>query len=240
MPSLVGDVYGRWFKFLSRWALLAGLVNVGLFLFYGLWFVPASQDSPLPAQYEELSAAISDPSLHRITIALDVAAWLALGVFLIALAAVLVRWAPVRSVFIAACGVGAVAGLFGAFARLDGVSDLAARYGSATPDQQEALLRSYLDLQQVINSAFTTGGLLWGIALVLVASVAWRAAGFPRWLAALIAVPGILNVTGNVFWTVTSTPALDGLVFAAVLLLPVIYFTVAGVFWRRSPAKVGK
>lgn len=238
MPSLVGDVYGRWFKFLSRWALFAGLVNVGLFLFYGLWFVPASQGSPLPPQYDELSAAISAPVLHRFAIAFDVAAWLVLGVFIIALAAVLTRRTPIRSVFIAACSIGAVAGLIGAFVRLDGVGNLAARYEAAAPDQQEALLRSYLDLQLVINSGFTAGGLLWGIAFVLVASAAWRAAEFPRWLAGLIAVPGILNVAGNVFWTVTGKAALDGIVFTAVLLLPVIYFAVAGVFWRESPAKI--
>lgn len=162
MPSLVGDVYGRWFKFLSRWALFAGLVNVGLFLFYGLWFVPASQGSPLSPQYDELSAAISAPVLHRFAIAFDVAAWLVLGVFIIALAAVLTRRTPIRSVFIAACSIGAVAGLIGAFVRLDGVGNLAARYEAAAPDQQEALLRSYLDLQLVINSGFTAGGLLWG------------------------------------------------------------------------------
>src|SRR5919108_9338 len=41
--------------------------------------IPASQNSPLPETYFELVAANRAPISYRLTIALDVTAWLALG-----------------------------------------------------------------------------------------------------------------------------------------------------------------
>ena len=43
------DTY--WFRFLSRWALLAGLLAVGILLVFGLIVIPASQTTALPLGY---------------------------------------------------------------------------------------------------------------------------------------------------------------------------------------------
>jgi hypothetical protein len=48
-----------WFRFLSRWALFAGLVDLGTLLLSVVLFVPGPQASSLPEEYGELVVAIS-------------------------------------------------------------------------------------------------------------------------------------------------------------------------------------
>ena len=234
MSALIDTADARWFRFLSRWALLAGLVDLGVLLAFSIVVLPAGQNSPLPEEYFELVAASRNPALYRLTIALDVAGWAALGGFFITLAALFVRRAPIRSTFLAACGVGMVSGFIGAYTRLIGTSELAARYLTAAPDQQAALLQSYLDLQRVVFAHFNAGGLLWGIALVLAASVAWSMAEFPRWLTVLIALPGLIEVPKGLIQIVTGAD-LGFLILLEIPLLIIVFFAVAGVFWRRAP-----
>jgi len=235
MSSLIDVGDARWFRFLARWTLIAGLVNLGLLLAFSIFILPAAQNSPLPDDYIELVAASHSPALYRLTITLDLTAWLMLGGFFIALAAVLARHAPIRATFLAACGIGQVVGLLGAFARLHGTSELAAQYITAVPDQQAALLQSYHDLQLFFTSAFGTGALLWGVALVLAASIAWSTATFPRWLSILIALPGIIELSKSVVQIVTGAD-LGFLILLELPLLIVAYFAVAAVFWRQAPA----
>jgi hypothetical protein len=226
--------HAGWLRFLARYALLAVMIDLVTWPLVVLWFLPASQGSPLAPAYDELVAATRNLALYRVLIMLDVAAWLMLVVFLITLGALFARHAPIRSALIAACGIGQVAGMSGAFLRLKGISDLATHYVTAVPDQQAALLRSFLDLQLVINSLFTAGGTLWAIAFLLAASAAWSSAAFPRWLAGLIALPGILNLTSNLFEMVTGSEILFVVNIVSVFLLTVVNFAVAGVFWRHA------
>jgi len=100
-------------------------------------------------------------------------------------------------------------------------------------DQQAALLQSYLDLQRVVFAHFNAGALLWGIALVLAASVAWSMAEFPRWLTVLIALPGLVEVPKSVIQIVTGAD-LGFLILLEGPLLMVVFFAVAWVFWRRA------
>ena len=234
MSSLIDAGDARWFRFLSRWCLLAGLVVLALFLVFGIVVLPASQNSPLPGQYDELVVAIRNPALFRITSTLDVSTWLVEGGFLITLAALLGRRAPMRSTFIAACGIGQLAGVLGAFTHLDGVSDLATRYVAAAPEQQAGLLRSYLDLQLIVSTHFNAGALLWALASLLVASVIWSLADFPRWLTGLIALQGAMQLTNGVFHIVTGAN-LDTIFLVASVLEIGGYFALAWRFWRRTP-----
>lgn len=104
---------GSWSRFLSRWSLLAGAVILALMLAFVLGILPAGQGGDLPPRYFELAAAIESPAVYRLTIALDIATWLALGGFLVALGAIIYHRAPVRGGLVAACGVGQVSGLIG-------------------------------------------------------------------------------------------------------------------------------
>ena len=235
MSSLIDTGDARLFRFLARWTLIAGLVSLALLLAFSLFVLPAAQNIRLPQDYFELVAASYNPALYRLTITLDVAGWLMLGGFFIILATVLARRAPLRATLLAACGIGQAVGLLGACARLKGTSLLAAQYVTAAPDQQAALLQSYHDLQLFFTSAFDAGALLWGVALVLAASAAWSAANFPRWLSALIALPGIIELPKSLVQIVTGLD-LGFLILLEIPLLIVAYFAVAAVFWRRAPA----
>jgi len=229
----------RWWRFLARWSLLAGLVDLGLLLAFSFVVFPAAQNSLLSEEYFELVAAAHNPALYRLTIALDVTGWLALSGFFITLAAILIRRAPIRGAFLAACGIGQVAGAIGAFIRLTGTTALAGRYVTAAPDQQAALLQSYLDLQLVVSAHFATGALLWGTSLVLAASIAWSLTQFPRWLAIVIALPGIIELPKSILQIVTGMD-LGFLILLELPLLMVAFFAVAGVFWRRTPIRAAE
>ena len=222
-----------WLRFLGRFTLIAVLMNILFWAMIIFWFMPASQGSPLAPAYNELVAASRNPAMYRLAITLDLEAWVQLGVLFVAFAAILARHAPLRSLFIAACGAGQGAGMIGASIRFRGIGDLATSYRTAGPEQQ-ALLRSFLDLDRVVNGHFMAGSLLWAVALVLVASATWSLKEFPRWLTGLIALPGMLHLASLLLEMVTGT----GLGFAAnvlsIFLLTVIDIAIAGVFWRRG------
>src|SRR5215213_9151403 len=160
----------RWFRFLSRWAFFTGLVNLGNLLLSIVLFVPGPQASSLPEEYGELVVAISNPALYRLQLDIDIFGWLSLVVLFITLAVILVPRAPVRGTLLAACGIGQIVAVLGAFMRLEGIPALAERYVQAKHDRA-TVLSSYRDLQAVITSHFSAGIMLWSVAFVLVAWV---------------------------------------------------------------------
>jgi len=235
MSSLIDNEIARWFRFLSRWALLAGFVNLGLLLAFFIVVLPTSQNSPLPEEYLELVAASRNPAMYRLTMMLDVAGWLALGVLFITLAAVFAYRTSIRSALLAACGVGMVSGFIGAYMRLQGTSGLSALYLTAAPDQHAPILQSYVILQGLFIAHFSAGALLWGIGFLLAASAAWSMAEFPHWLTVLIALPGLLQLPKTVIEIVTGTD-IGFLILLQIPLAIIVYFAVARVFWGRAPA----
>jgi hypothetical protein len=220
-----GDIH--WFRFLSRWALFAGLAELGLILLSILWMPPASQASSLPEQYGELAEAIANPTFYRLDVLLDMAVWLGLGGFFIALAVILLPRAPIRGVLLAACGVGQLLGVLGTFVRLD-IIGVAERYVRANHDQA-SLLSSYRDLQAVIGSHFDAGALLWSVAFVLVAWAGLAMTEFPRWLVVLVGLTGVVGMIDMVLYFVTGDFHLEFLKFSLILI---VFFAVAWAFWR--------
>jgi hypothetical protein len=224
-----------WFRFLSRWALLTGLNYLGLILAVLTLVIPASQNSSLPENYFELVAAARAPIFYRLTIALDITAWMALGGLLITFAALFVRQAPIRSTFIAACGVAMVSGFIGACLRLGGTSALASSYLTATPGEHPAILQSYMELLRLINILFSAGGLLGGIGLLLVASIAWSISQFPRWSTSLLALSGIMHISKAAIELAIGAD-LGLLALFANILIILALFGIAHAFWRSVPA----
>jgi hypothetical protein len=196
--------------------------------------VPASRNSPLPETYFEIIAAARVPIYYRLTIALDMAAWLALGGLLITFAALFIRPIPIRSAFIAACGVSVVSGFIGACFRLAGTSALAVSYLTATPDEQAVILQSYIELLRLINILFSAGGLLGGTGLLLTASVAWSRVQFPRWTTALLALSGAMHMSKAVIELGTGAD-LGPLALLANILIIAALFGIANRFWRGVP-----
>ncbi|HET9223400.1 MAG TPA: DUF4386 family protein, partial [Roseiflexaceae bacterium] len=226
MVSLLDTKDTRWLHLLSRWALVSGLALLGVLVTFGIG-AAASQGSALPPEYDELVWAAQLPVLYRVAAAFDLATWLGLDGLFILIATGFACRAPIRSSFIAACGAGQLAGAIGAFTRLIGVSDVAARYAIAVPDQQPALLRSFLDLQLVINAHFAAGSLLWSAGLLLVAWAAWSARVFPRWLAVLLALAGACNLMGDLIG-IADAPLPFALFILPLILLVSSLFGIAG------------
>lgn len=227
----------RWLGFISRWSLFAGFAVLGIFLAFGLGVAPAGQGSPLPQEHSELWAAINSPGAYRLFVIFDIAVWLAYGGFFVTLAVILIRYAPIRAVLIAACGVGQLLGMTGAFMRLHGTTDLAARYAGAAPGQQEALLQSNLDLWHIVGAHFGAGAVLTRVALLLAAWAIWSIPGFPRWLAVLIALPGIVGLTQTILDLGVGV-FLFPILLVQLLLSMVVFFAVAWKFWRKAEASV--
>lgn len=227
MSSIIDSEITRWFRFLSRWALLAGLVNLGLLVAFSIVVLPTAQNSPLPEEYLELVAAGNNPAMYRLTIML--------GVLFLTLAALFAEHNSIRSVLLAACGVGMVSGFIGAYMRLLGTNGLAVQYLTAAPDEKASILQMYFILQGLFIAHFSAGALLWGIAFLLAASAAWSMAEFPRWLTVLLALPGLVQVPKSVIEIVTGTD-LGFLILLQIPLAITVYFALAIVFWRGAPA----
>jgi hypothetical protein len=236
MSSLIDMGNTNWFRFLSRWALLTALNYLGLILAVLTLVIPASQNSPLPETYFELVAAARSPIFYRLTIALDISAWLALGGLLITFAALFFRHAPIRSAFIAASGVGMVSGFIGACFRLAGTSALAASYLTVTPEEQAAILQSYVELLRLINILFSAGGLLGGTGLLLAISAAWSIAQFPRGSNILLAVSAVLQISKAGIELGTGAD-LGLLALLANVLVITALFAIARVLWRDMPVR---
>jgi hypothetical protein len=230
MLSLLDLRDTRWLRILSRWALLSALATMGVLVTFALG-TTASQGSSLPPEFDELVWANRLPALYRVAATLDLATWLGIGGFFALIAASFARRAPIRSIFIAACGAGQLAGAIGACTRLVGISDLAARSVLAASEQQPALLRSFLDLQLLVGAHFAAGSLLWSAGLLLAASVAWSTRAFPRWLAGLLALTGACNLTGDLIGIV-GAPLPFALFILPLILLTASLCGVAGVCWR--------
>ena len=229
--------WARWLHFLSRWTLatvLFGIVGLAIY-FGGIGFVPS--DSALGVAYSDLMQAVRAPVMFRIFMTFDAIGWLMIGVTLLTLAVILKNAAPIRSLLIAACGVGMLVGSLGGFIRLVGVSDLAAQYAIATPAQQTALLSSALALYETISAHFVAGGVLQGAGYLLVASVSLGLRAFPRWLVGWFILAGILEL-------VQATTAALGAFSFIVLFLTVIVgvwglnIAITIAFWRASPAPI--
>jgi hypothetical protein len=194
----------RWFRFLSRWALFTGLVNLGNLLLSFALFLPASQASSLPEEYGELVVAISNPALYRLQVVFDIFDWLSLVVFFIAFAVILLPRAPIRGTLLGACGIGQIVGVLGAFMRLEGITGVAERYVQANQLDLAAVLGSYRDLQAVITSHFSAGIFLYSVAFLLVAWVVLATRGFPRWLVVLMGLTGVLGMIDTILYFLTS------------------------------------
>jgi hypothetical protein len=191
----------RWLRFLPRWSLSVALMTLVLvFLLFGGVGQEAS-DAALGTEYVELRQAARRPGMYRLVWTLDAVIWLMLGGSLIALAGILRRHAPVRTIFILVCGSAQLIGALGGFIRVNGISDIAAVYATGAPVQQTALLESYINLWRIINSHYHIGLLLQGGGFLLAAWGVFSLRGFPRWLAIWLVLPGSLAVAQFVLVT---------------------------------------
>jgi hypothetical protein len=234
MASLIEIAETQWFRFLSRWGLVGGLVYLSGFVLYAT-LAPVLQSSKLPPQYQDLALGTAQPTLYRLGMTNDMLNWLTLAGLFLGLAGVFARRAPIRSALLAACAGGQFIGFVGAALRFKGNTDLAAQYVTAAPDQQAVLLRSFLDLQYVVNACFFAGSWLWTVALVLFAWMAWSRAEFPRWLVGVVALNAAISVPAKVYEILMGESAPFVVSLVRIVLLMVICFCVAAAFWRRGP-----
>lgn len=228
----------RWLRFLSRWALVTALAVLAPPAVVLGGFGIALSDIALGMEYRNLLEAVRVPAAYRLFNTLDALRWLMMGGTLLTLAVVLKSRAPIRALLIAACGIGMLTGALGGFMRLVAISDLAAHYAVATPAQQSALLPSMLVLHEIIIAHFAAGYVLASAGFLLVASVAFRLAAFPRWLAAWFVLAGVLSILQGVASTLgeDSIPVL--LLTVLVVGILGLHAAIAVAFWRPSPARV--
>lgn len=220
---------------LSRWSLVTALMILATIVFYsGVGF--SATDSALGQEYGELMSAVRSPVYYRLQTLSEGLYWLMIGGTLIIFAGLFMRRAPIRAVFIAACGIGQLTGSLGSFLRANGVSDIAARYAIAAPNQQGVLLQSLLDLNRVTEPHYTISTLLLGAGFLLVAWVAWQWLGFPRWLAVWLGIGGLLGLVLFILRAAGSPSALLlPIVLMDVIALSSLYIAMSVTFWRPSP-----
>lgn len=181
-------------RFLAGWSLFTSATIVCLIVTVLTLVLPASNPNPLGETYFEFMAAAHNPGLHHFAIIFDVLAWIGWGGLFAAFAMLLYKIAPIRSVLAGLLAAGMSIGFFGACLRMAATPNLAADYIAAAPMHQAAILQSYDSLLQIINVTFSAGGLLAGVALLLVASASRRLTIFSRWAVVLLGIGGAVHV----------------------------------------------
>jgi hypothetical protein len=219
-----------WLRFLGRWMLAYGLYQVATLLVFATMtgfevFGPGA-----------FGAAARNPASFRNAAGMDLTAWLWIGGTLLASAALFARAAPIRAAFIAACGVGQVAGLLGGYAMLVVLGSLGARSALAAPEQQAALAEASGPVLSSMVAHFGAGQLLYSAGYLLVAWVALSVAGFPRWIGAWFAVHGAYAVANQVAYVATGGIPVPMLFLVFGLVSIVVNFAIATTLWRRAPA----
>ena len=227
----------HWLRFLSRWTLTTVLMTLALVVVYlgGIGFAPS--DTALGAEYSELLQAVRAPAIYRLAMFFDASGWLMMGGTLLILAAIVKTRAPIRSLLVAACGAGLLVGVLGGVMRLTAIGDLAARYATGTPAQQTALLGPALAVYETVGALFVVGDMLAGAAYLLIASVAFAWAAFPRWLASWFVLAGSLSLLQGI------TSAIGAFSFPILLLTVVVgviglHLAITLAFWRLSTESV--
>lgn len=185
----------NWLRFLAGWSLFTSISVTSLIVTVLALVLPASNPNPLGEKYFEFMAATHNPGLHHLAIMFDVLAWIGWGGLFVAFAALLYKAAPVRSVLVGLLATGMSVGFFGACLRIVATPNLAADYAAATAAGQAAILQSYDGLLQIINVTFSAGGLLAGIALLLIAFAGRHLTAFSRWALVLLGIGGAVHVS---------------------------------------------
>jgi hypothetical protein len=225
-----------WLWFLPRWSLLVGLVTLTLPLVLVGGIGQQASDQVLGADYLELLQAVRSPGMYRLGWTIDAIIWILIGGILLALAGILRRHAPIRATFVAVSGVAQLLGLLAGFLRLGATSDLASSYATAPADAQSLLLDAYLNLWRVIDAHYHVAVLFLAVGYLVAAWSLLSLPGFPRWLAAWMALPGLLAAVQ--FLLVTSgVPFSRPINLAAAALGNVaLNFAIAAALWRPAAA----
>jgi len=215
----------RWRHAVALTALAGGIVLVGL----TVAMIALRAGSP-SGQDLELAAATQKPALYRVAMILDICAWLGIGSVLIAFAAMWSSRAPVRTLFLAACGIGQLLGMAGGFIRLEVVLGL----GSVSGDNQ-LVLAIGRTVELLISTLFGAGALLTGGGLVLLAWTAVTLKALPRWVIGATAALALYRLV-SVSAMAAGVPIPDSFpgVPLSILLNIVMFFAFAVLF--RGPA----
>ena len=218
-----------WLRLLSRWALATALLVIALMLIY---MIGIGLDDAVPIEQSELMGAARSPAIYRVAQGLDILVWLGIGGVLLLFAAAFGPRAPIRALFLGACGISQVVGALGGFLRLNAIGELATRYS----ESQDTLRQVYPTVWQVISAHFNTGQLLYGAGYLIIASVALSSAAVPRWIGLLFALSGLYAV-GNQVWVIATGAFLPDMVFLLFQVVDIVlYIAIAAVFWRRTVA----
>jgi hypothetical protein len=227
-----GDT-GDWRRFLVPWALATALVTLVTVLVFFIAMTPPVPGSGIGLEYADLVSAAANPGGFRIHALLDAVGWLGLAGTLLGLAGLLGRAAPLRARLVTICAAGVLVGVFAGFLRLDGVSDLAIRYGMAGPEQRAAVQQSYLDLRRVMGAGVLSAQFFAAGGYLLAATAAWRWAGIPRGVAIALALPGITALVQFAGTAAGALPYLFPVLFLHILVVIAAHVSLSLTLWRR-------
>jgi hypothetical protein len=187
----------------------------------------------------ELFQAVRNPAMYRLGWMIDAFIWLLIGGSLFILGCILRLRFPIVATFITISGIAQLIGFLGTLIRLHGTLDLALAYSATSTDQQYAILNDYNDLWCVIKAHFHVPLLFSGLGYLLAARSYSTLKGFPQWLAAWLAIPGLLGLTQFVIigfgW-----PKMDVLNYIGVGLGNIaLNIAIAIVLWQPSKTLMG-
>jgi hypothetical protein len=215
-----------WVNFISKWAFILPVPVVLLFTSIGILLSSVS-DAPIELTF--MIAASKDPLGLRLSGLAIISLWLSMGVYFIALANFFRREYPIRSTFLAVCGLGFMIPLSAGNHHWNAGLDLAKRYASATVEQKVMLEEIQKTYFYSVESIIDTANLFWVLGILLFISMGIVSKTIPTVVSSLYALSGTFmllvfmsNIIGYtvpfflipVFWLITIAAHISlGLVF---------------------------
>ncbi|MGE5701614.1 MAG: hypothetical protein ACM32O_03720 [Clostridia bacterium] len=177
----------RWMRFLSRFAVIPAIATATLVVSLAA-VIKMYGTTPVDSQF--LSAATSNLAPLRVLGFSQIFLWFSIGGLLLAFAAMYKPYAPIRSRFLSACGIGMTIAGTGGIMNISLTEQMVYGYAGSEAGQV-AMLLMQPSLGQVIEAHLKTGELLSGIGLLLVYSIGISTSVLPLWLNRWIGLSGL-------------------------------------------------
>lgn len=220
-------------KFLARAALFFAVCTMSVFALFLFGVLPAGVDPALGEDYSLLASAMHAPTLFHIAHLFDALTWLGLMAFWLAFALLTLQRAPARGTLLISIAAAMALGMAGGFIRGMGVSAIAERYPTASAADQQSARFMFHGLLMVSIGLMNVGSLLSGVGYAVAASVARKIAQFPRWLAVVLALLAVLELSKQLFQLTTGIDIGEMMLLQTPIEL-VLMFTLAWRFWRPT------
>lgn len=181
----------NWAAFLSWYALVPAFATIVLMV--GLASTIVTYNAS-PVDSKMLEAASLNLMPIRVLGLSQILLWFSIGGLLLAFASMFKPFAPIRSVFLNATGIGMIIAGAGGILNISVTEQIVGAFAAASGGDRSALVAMNPVIVQIVESHLKTGELLSGIGFLLLYAIGRTVPGFPQWLNRWIGLSGLYSL----------------------------------------------